>query len=582
MTTSRKRLGDLLLSLRLLTPEQLERALHAQRENPAPLGTVLVQLGFISENLLLNALAAQIGVYPWRLEEQPAEPKALAKVPADICRSHQVLPVSLRGDLLLLAMVNPHDIDALDAVRNTTGLRVEPVLADAERLFKALESIHGARRLNENLDELVEKALQDFNVSHAKSHHTVEKITEEESRPVVGLVNQLLTDAIRMKASDVHVEPRLDRVEIRFRIDGQLQKVREIPQSLLPMLTTRLKIMAELDIVEFRVPQDGRVTVTVDGRQVDVRVSVIPNYHGQRLVLRILDKVVGLKKLEEIGFQPHNLDLFRSLVKKPYGMFLVTGPTGSGKTTTLYAALAELKNSFTNVMTCEDPIEYDIDGVNQSQVNDKVGLTFAKQLRAILRQDPDVILVGEIRDGETAETAIRAALTGHMVLSTLHCNDAPSAIPRLMDMGVDPFLLSTSVIGVMSQRLLRQLCEVCKDEYPTTPAEEALFEAYGQRPPAHMWRPVGCECCEQTGYRGRSAIQEIMPITPGVAHLVAEHQPLDAICGEAKMAGYEPLALRALEMAGRGETSLEEASRVVFLDPMVGKSVPLPLLRAAA
>ncbi len=565
MSASRKRLGDMLVSLRLLTAEQLETALATQRVTPAPLGTTLVNLGFISEELLLNALAAQIGVRPWRLDERPAEPTAIAKLDGEICRTAQVLPVSIRGDLLILAMVNPHDMETIELVRHTTKFRIEPVLADAGRLVRAVEALYGVHRNNENLDELVERALKDFNVN-AKTKTNVAQISEVDTRPVVELVNQLIMEAIRTRASDIHIEPRHDRVEIRYRIDGRLMKAREIPHSLMPMLTTRLKIMADIDIVEFRIPQDGRMAVNLDGRDVDLRVSVLPNHHGQRIVLRILDKAVGLKKLNDLGFRPNHLRSFRSLVSKPYGMFLVTGPTGSGKTTTLYAALAELRNMTNNVMTCEDPVEYDIDGVNQSQVNEKVGLTFAKQLRATLRQDPDVILVGEIRDGETAETAIRAALTGHMVLSTLHCNDAPSAIPRLLDMGVDPFLLSTSLIGIMSQRLLRQLCSDCKQAAAPAQEDVELFESYGMPTPLKMWQPVGCRKCDRTGYHGRKAVHEVMPITQSVSKLLADHASLEAVCEAAAQFGYEPMQLPALDMVLRGETSLEEVRQVLFLD----------------
>ncbi len=567
MATKRKRLGELLVSLRLLSSEQLEQALAAKKDDEAPLGTVLVQLGFISEELLLNALAAQIGVWPWRLEERPPDPKAVKLLPAEISKAHQILPVEIRSDLLVLAMVNPLDIMAIERVRTVTGMRIEPVLADAQRLAKAIDDAHGGgrKRLTENLDELVEMALKDFNVS-SKSKSQAETITDADTRPVVGLVNQLIVDAIRAKASDIHIEPRADRVDVRYRIDGQLIKGRDLPSSLLPMLTTRLKIMAEIDIVEFRIPQDGRISVQIDGRNVDLRMSVLPNHYGQRIVLRILDKSFGIKMLDELGFTERHLALFRSLVSKPYGMFLVTGPTGSGKTTTLYAAPADLRSSTNNIMTCEDPIEYDIDGINQSQVNEKVGLTFAKQLRATLRQDPDVILVGEIRDGETAQTAIRASLTGHMVLSTLHCNDAPSAIPRLLDMDVDPFLLSTSLIGVMSQRLLRKVCRHCAEDVAPSESDLAILEAYGAPVPVSVKRAKGCPECHQTGYSGRWAIHEIMPVVPAVARLLAARESIDTICEAATAFGYVPMQIPALAAVILGETTMDEAQRVVFLD----------------
>lgn len=564
MSNHRKRLGEVLVSLKLITPFQLAEAVEAQKERAEPLGKVLVQLGYLTEDLLLNALAAQYGVWPWRLDEMPPDPTVARKLPKQACIQHQVLPVAIRGDLLLLGMVDPHNLDAIDLARNVTGMRIEAVLCDSDRLFRNIDMVFSATKSEKQTEDLVDQALKDFRVD-AKSANKAAEISEVDTRPVVGLVNQMLTDAIREGASDVHVEPRADRVDVRFRIDGELRKMREFPSSLLPMFVTRLKIMAELDIVEFRVPQDGRVAVVVDGRNVDLRVSVLPNHHGQRVVLRILDKSHGLKSLDEIGFTGPNLEIFRNLVSKPYGMFLVTGPTGSGKTTTLYAALAELRRSTNNVMTCEDPIEYEVDGVNQSQVFEKVGLTFARQLRAILRQDPDIVLVGEIRDSETAETAVRAALTGHMVLSTLHCNDAPSAIPRLLDMHIDPYLLSTSLIGVMAQRLLRKVCPHCSVSRDATNEERSLMEAYGTSL-TKVKKPVGCQKCANTGFRGRTAIHEILSIPPPVAKVVAARASIEEVRTEALRYGYTPMQHAALDLVAKGITSLEEARRIVFLD----------------
>jgi type IV pilus assembly protein PilB len=556
MSNQKKRLGELLVNLRLVDSNQVAQALAIQRETAAPLGSILVSLGYITEDQLLNALAAQDGVSPWRLDENPPTAAALAKVPIHVCRSFQVIPIAIRGDLLVLGMRNPLDLDAIDLVRNLTSMRIETVLVDESRLARALEDPGSSPKSNSRMDGLVSDALLEFKDSARVN--TKAQLTEEDTRPVVGLVNQVISDAIRAGASDVHIEPRFDRVDIRYRVDGQLQKVRDIPSSLHPMFVTRLKIMAEMDIVEFRVPQDGRVSATIDDRDIDLRVSTLPNQHGQRIVLRILDKTRALKKLNEIGFARENLDLFRAIVHRPYGIFLVTGPTGSGKTTTLYAALQELKDGKTNIMTCEDPIEYEIDGVNQSMVNEKVGLTFAAQLRAILRQDPDIILVGEIRDKETAETAVRAALTGHLVLSTLHCNDAPSAIPRLIDMGIDPYLLSTSLIGVMSQRLLRKTCPLCAGK-PT----------FGEK---------RCTSCRGTGFKGRTAVHEILPVTPNVAAAIGRTAPMSELLSIGSSAGYRPMEAWARELIRTGQTTEEEARRTVFFsdDPSVTGSTTLP------
>jgi type IV pilus assembly protein PilB len=555
------RLRDLLLSMKLVTRDELAQAERMQRETPAPIGSILVSLGFLTEERLLSATASQMGVSPWHMGEQPPHSEALRRVPGNICRTYQLLPVEIKGDLLVIAMRNPLDLDALDLVRNVSNMRVEPVLVDGDRLMRAIDELFGATVNEEGLIDLIETAAEVKVGAKAKHTQAVQKM-DSDSRPIVNLVNQLLSEAIRAGASDVHIEPRAKRVDVRFRIDGQMKKVSEIPQSLLPLIVVRLKIMSELDIVEFRVPQDGRVTVQIDGRQVDLRVSVLPNHHGPRIALRILDRSRSLKSLGEIGFRERDLQLFNRLVRKPYGMFLVTGPTGSGKTTTLYAALAELKQVSNNIMTCEDPIEYDIDGINQSQVNEKVGLTFAAQLRATLRQDPDIILVGEIRDGETAQTAMRAAMTGHLVLSTLHCNDSPSAIPRLLDMDVDPFLLSTSLIGVMSQRLLRVLCPHCKEEQQPSEEDSAMLGTYDVVA-GSVWTARGCAMCSGTGYRGRAPVHEIMPITSEMARLISERQPVECL---REAAGFVSMQHEAIEMVLDGRTSLAEAQRVVFFE----------------
>lgn len=563
------RIGELLVRQRVINETQLQEALDVQRRSPAPLGSIIVRLGYTTDERVLTALANHARVRPWFFDE-PTDPAAIEKVPASICRDHQVLPVAIQGDMLVLAMVDPDDIETQDVVRYAARMRVEPVLADREKLLKAIGQAHG--QVGPAVEDLVDQALKDFQVEKTSTPSNERStLTEAETRPVVGLVNQVLADAIRMSASDIHIEPRADRVDIRYRIDGQLRKVKEFPTDLLPMVVTRLKIMAEIDIVEWRIPQDGRISAIIDGRGVDLRMSVLPSHHGQRIVLRVLDKANSLKRLEELGFANRNLDIFRGLVTKPYGLFLVTGPTGSGKTTTLYAALSEIRDESNNVMTCEDPIEYELDGVNQSQVNEKVGLTFARQLRAILRQDPDVVLVGEIRDAETAETALRASITGHMVLSTLHCNDAPGAIPRLLDMGIDSFMLSTGLVGSMSQRLIRLLCPLCKRRRPTTPAEQELMRAYGFSI-YEMCEPVGCPNCTN-GYKGRKAVHEIMPVTPSVARMIAAHDSMESVIDEASKYGYAPMQERALELIQTGITSLDEARRVIFFDIAHGLAV---------
>ncbi len=559
-------LGEMLVANRLISQEDLERALEMQRKEPMPIGRVLIKLGLINEGLLLRALAAQMGIGAWHLEKDPPSPAAMSVVPLDVCEKYQMLPVAIRGNILVLAMRNPMDVEAIDLARNMSKMRIETVLANEDRLNQIILKAEGKTAPANSIESLVSQALEESTPRSSTAKFETQ-LTELDTAPVVGMVNQVLTDAIRTGVSDIHIEPRHNRVEIRYRIDGQMNKVRELPLELMPMIAARLKIMSELDIVESRIPQDGHIGVKLDGRTIDLRISVIPNFHGPRIVLRILDRAMSLKKLDDLGFSAHNLELFRSLVDKPYGLFLVTGPTGSGKTTTLYAALGEMMTGKNTILTCEDPVEYDIDGVGQSQVNEKVGLTFAKQLKAILRQDPDVILVGEIRDSETAETAMRASMTGHMVLSTLHCNNAPGAIPRLLDMKIDPFLLSTSLVGVMSQRLVRVLCPECRTRRNVSDHDRRLIEAYTDKDaPATEWTSVGCSACSGNGFKGRRAVHEIMPVTAAVSDVIAKHGTVDELAAVALPYGYRTLQRTVLDLVANGTTSLTEARRVIFFD----------------
>lgn len=536
-----------------------------QRVSQEPLSEVVVRKGWVSEEQLLKVLAARAGVAPWNLKTDPPELSAIRLIPAEVCVEHQMLPVVIRGDLLLLAMRDPQDVFAIETAKSLTGMRVEPMLASESRLRKALDRLGEGERDERSLDSLVAKAM--LEVRERRGVEDSVALSEIDTRPVVGLVNQILSDAIRMRASDIHLEPRANSVEVRYRLDGQLSKVQEFPNDLMPMVVARVKIMAELDIVEHRLPQDGRISAKLDHREVDMRVSVLPNHHGPRVVLRLLDRSAALRPLTSLGFTDHHYAMFKRLIVKPYGMILVTGPTGSGKTTTLYAALNDVQSETTNIMTCEDPIEYDLHGINQSQVNEKVGLTFATQLRAILRQDPDVVLVGEIRDQETAEIAVRASMTGHLVLSTLHTNDAPSAIPRLVDIGVKPYLLGTSLIGVMAQRLVRRLCTHCKREDEANREEEMLISATsGLAGPFRIWRPVGCKSCYGTGYRGREAIHEVMPVTGPMPGMISSGAPIEALVQEASRHGYSPMRNDAIQRVLAGVTSFEEAARTVFLD----------------
>jgi type IV pilus assembly protein PilB len=555
-----KRLGTLLVDLGIISNEQLAEALQLQQQEKKPLGQTLVDHGFITQNLLLRTLAAQFDVELWDLES--AEPSAMAArmLPEALCREKTMIAVARREDGLVIAMKNPADLETLEEIKRLTGIEAIPALAAVERIEAAIAEIFNPIAQMKAMQE--RSGLEVANGDDLSFPTTVEP-----DGSVVEMVDDLLEMAIKMKVSDIHIEPREKMIEVRVRLDGQLIKIKEYSKEIAPMLTARFKILSEVDLVEWRIPQDGRISIKCDGRVVDMRVSILPSLYGQRIVMRLLDKSNALRKLDELGFSAHNLGIFRKLINRPYGLFLVTGPTGSGKTTTLYAALNEIRKPTNNVMTCEDPVEYDIHGINQSQVNEKVGLTFGAQLRAILRQDPDIVLIGEIRDRETAEIAIKAAMTGHMVLSTLHTNDAPGALPRLLDMGVDAANLSTALVGTMGQRLIRRLCRNCAtDSAPTQDEVELLENSFGSSDLATIWRPVGCPKCHDQGYKGRMAIHEIMPVSSETAELIQQKAPVERIRETVRFYGYRTMQEDALDRIRDGVTSLDEAKRILSFD----------------
>lgn len=575
-----KKVGELLQELGLVSDADLAEALSLQAVSKKPLGRILVEQGIISDRLLLKVLAAQKDVVPCFLDA-PLEPDLLSLLEPEFCLRCQVLPISQKANVLTLAMRNPSDVDTIDFVAQATGLAVEPGLADEELLAKKIEEAYArdARSHRAHVDALVQEAIKtsDIKVVSIDESKSVQAI-EEETRPVSAIVQKLLTEGVKMRASDIHMEPTLRDLQIRYRIDGRLHKVNSVPKELQPMILARVKILAELDPVEWRIPQDGRISFDCEGKVIDLRVSVLPSFYGGRVVMRILDRSIGLKNLEDIGFSDSNLGIFRTLIKRPYGLFLVTGPTGSGKTTSLYAALNEVKDDETNIITCEDPVEYNLEGISQSQVNSKIGLTFAAQLRSILRQDPDVVLVGEIRDHETAETAIRASMTGHLVFSTLHCNDAPSAIPRLLDMNIDPYLLSTSLIGVMGQRLLRRICPECMHDYSPSEEERTILErTFGLCGVEKLYKGKGCVRCAHTGFKGRFAVHEIMPVTHEISSFIAERSATEKLAEVSRFYGYRTMQEDAMERVLRGQTSLKEAQRLLAfddipkMDPEAGK-----------
>lgn len=556
MDYSRERLGDLLVESGLIDDDQLSQALSVQAREGGKLGEVLVRQLIVTEEQLAAALAGQKGYEHVVLANYPVDHAATALLPERMARQRQVLPVAFDEGKLLLAMVNPLDIEAIDDVEMRTGMRVRPVVVASSQLFHAIDkyvaSSDAFQDIVESVEELAEEAEDESPVG-------------SDDVPIVRLVNQLIREAVRAGASDIHVEPSAKRLIVRYRIDGVLNEVMELPLAAKAGVTSRLKIMSEMDIAERRRPQDGRIAARVDERPVDIRVASLPTPHGEALTLRILNSELAFRSLEDIGMSDPHLRAVREMIAKPYGAIFVAGPTGSGKSTTLYGALQLLNQPTRKIITVEDPIEYQMAGLTQIAVNAKIGLTFAAGLRTILRSDPDVVMVGEIRDPETAEIAIRAALTGHLVVSSIHTNDAPSALTRLNDMGVPPYVTSSSLVGVVAQRLVRKLCPTCKQQLkvPGSRLVAAGFPATDAKK-VKIYGPVGCEECGRSGYRGRMGVFEVMPVDETITAAFLDHQPAEVLRTIALESGMRPMRADALDKVAAGITSLEEIDRVVI------------------
>ncbi|HEY0728514.1 MAG TPA: type IV-A pilus assembly ATPase PilB [Pyrinomonadaceae bacterium] len=553
------KLGEILVRENLISPQNLREALDYQREHGGRLGFNLVKLGLVSDDMITAVLSRQYGIPSVNLDLFNIDPAVLRLIPQEVAQKHSVLPLSRVGATLTLAMVDPTNVFALDDVKFMTGLNVEPVVVAEGSVQQAIAKYYGTSREIElastaaeeasfekaaktskngngaiTHDDLVSLDSIDFDTEHSEDVEVLEDNEEidlstlsrmSEDAPVVRLVNVLLVDSLRRGASDIHVEPYEKELRIRFRIDGVLYDVMHPPLKMRDALISRVKIMSKLDISEKRLPQDGRIKIKVKvdsrSRELDFRVSTLPTLFGEKVVLRLLDKQNLMLDMTKLGFEPESLAKFQRNISKPYGMVLVTGPTGSGKTNTLYSALQSLNTVDTNIMTAEDPVEFNLMGINQVQMKEQIGLNFAAALRAFLRQDPNIVLVGEIRDFETAEIAIKAALTGHLVLSTLHTNDAPSTISRLMNMGIEPFLVATSVNLIQAQRLIRRICKDCKQDHPTPP--EALIEVGFSPEEARTlktFKGKGCATCNNTGYKGRIGLYEVMEITDELRELI--------------------------------------------------------------
>jgi type IV pilus assembly protein PilB len=569
------RLGEILLKESLITQDQLEKALEFQRSNGGKLGSCLTKMGFITDDDITGVLSRQYGVPSINLKYYEIDPNVIKLIPQDTALRYQVIPLSRVGSVLTIAMTDPTNVFAMDDIKFMTGFNVEPVVASESAIAEAISRFYGGgASSHEELSTLMKDLVdEDQELELAAEEQEMDAAMLEkaaEEAPIIKLVNLILTDSVKRGASDIHVEPYENEMRVRFRVDGVLQTVMSPPLKLRDAITSRMKIMAKLDIAEKRLPQDGRIMIKYKAegkkKELDFRVSTVPTLYGEKIVLRLLDKENLRLDMTKLGFEPESLKKFERNILRPYGMVLVTGPTGSGKTNTLYSSVSRLNQVDTNIMTAEDPVEFQLQGINQVQMKDQIGLNFAAALRAFLRQDPNIILVGEIRDFETAEIAVKAALTGHLVLSTLHTNDAPSTISRLMNMGIEPFLVATSVNLICAQRLVRRVCGNCKEELDIP--EQALIDA-GYTPEeaqtTKVYHGKGCSTCGKRGYKGRTGLYEVMEINDELRELILVGASALELKKKAIEQGMITLRRSGLIKSALGLTTLEEVIRETVL-----------------
>lgn len=572
--TAKRRLGDVLLEQELVTEEQLKECMVLQRQSGHSLAHVLVRQEYLSEEDLVVTLSEQLGIPHIRVSHYNIPDEVLNEVPDSLARQYQMLPVSITGEVLTLAMADPLNIMALDDLRMLTSYEIEPVVAVESELIEAIDRHYGS---GQDSSELYNQLVSGGD----GSGEGLEMVEEEdlmedlgqmkadaEDAPVIRLVNLILVNALECGASDIHVEPFEKKLRVRYRIDGVLEEQKSPPKSIQSGLISRIKIMANLDIAEHRLPQDGRFRIKFKGREIDFRTAILPTYHGEKVVMRVLDKGALSLDLDKMGFEEQPMEAFREALKLPFGMILLTGPTGSGKTTTLYSALHRINDISKNIVTVEDPIEYDMFGVNQVQTHAEIGMSFASALRQILRQDPDVVMVGEIRDEETADVAVKAALTGHLVLSTLHTNDAASVFTRLTDMNLEPFLISSSVALACAQRLLRRVCTDCKERVnvPEDVLQRIQFRADTFDGEPVFVRGTGCAKCKDAGYKGRLAALEALPNYPDLEDLILDRAPSSQLKEMGIKCGMRTLRQNCLAKAAKSMTTIEEVLRITAAD----------------
>jgi len=554
------RLGDVLVNSGVITAEQLQKGLELQKGSGRKLGETLVDEGITTEENIAKALSSQLGYEMVDLQDVSIDEEILKLVPPNILKKHKMIPFeySRSGmNVLRVAMSDPMNMAAMDDINIITNLQVEPVVATSRDIMLALDRYYGQAEVNSALEEYVKE----------KTSQMVEQediySDDINNSPIVQLVKTMIEQAVRQRASDIHIEPMEKQVRVRYRIDGALYEKATYNISLLPALVARIKIIGGMDISEKRKPQDGRITQVVDRREFDIRVSILPTVYGEKVVMRLAAKMALNREKSQLGLKPYEMEQFDYILKNPHGIMLVTGPTGSGKSTTLYTALSELNTEDVNIITVEDPVEANIDGINQVQTNNKADLTFASALRSILRQDPDIIMIGEIRDQETASIAVQASITGHLVVSTLHTNSTASTITRLEDMGIESYLIADSVIGIIAQRLVRRLCPACKRAKQADP-DEKLFMGIPETENVTIYEPCGCPQCSDTGYKGRIGVYEIMKMTPALKRIISKREGAEKIKDQAMQEGMRTLRMSAMEYVLEGITSFSEMMRVSF------------------
>ncbi|MEG0448609.1 MAG: GspE/PulE family protein [Lysinibacillus sp.] len=550
----RKRLGDLLVESGVITLEQLEYALKTKTKNEK-LGDFLIKENVLTEQQLIEVLEFQLGIPHIHLNQYSISPELLQLIPAELAKRANIMPIRREKNKLFIAMADPMDYFAIEEVRMTTGCQIETSIAAKDDLYRTLTKYY-------DLQESMDAALSDMGVIGTETQEEIER----DDSPIVRLVNQIIANGVAQRASDIHFDPQETDLRVRYRVDGVLRTERSLPKHMQNVVLARIKIMGNLNITENRIPQDGRIKSNVNFKPVDIRLSTLPTVYGEKVVMRILDLSSAAGAIEQLGFSETNEALFRKMIANPNGIMLITGPTGSGKSSTLYAGLTNLNEEGVNIITVEDPVEYQLDGINQIQVKEEVGLTFAAGLRSILRQDPDIVMIGEIRDLETAQIAVRASLTGHLVLSTLHTNSAVESISRLQDMGIEPFLLSSSLVGIMAQRLVRRVCRDCSQSYEFTERELEIMHENGINGVTHGRQGKGCPSCNHTGYRGRMAIHEILPIDRTIKDMILSRSGDSVIRDYMKQQGYHTLLVDGLLKVTNGMTTTSEVLRVANAD----------------